>query len=264
MIRRVFVSDIHMNRGNVWLDSGQAEQFAKFLGYVADRANDIDQLILVGDIMDQWVWPCNDRPPSYSDIADANPYIMEKLRTLAQTKCVTYVIGNHDITITKDSIDNFGNEACPEIVFQLNYEQDGIHAEHGHRFNMYNAYDDANKLPLGHYISRLYAGKKDKERWQDKIADEVKNTAAGIHNPLVNAPLTCLALIMNIRETDPIEMVGCGTTTLSEIRQWYEDLPGRWEESHGPAGPIESVIQVGTNRLDAEAASLAKESKKGS
>jgi UDP-2,3-diacylglucosamine pyrophosphatase LpxH len=90
--------------------------------------------------MDDWVYPVGVQPPTYEDIANGaapRPQIIEKLRGIAQSRPVTYLVGNHDITITKNSVPNFGNRACPHIIFQGSYDMDGLWAEHGHQYDIW-------------------------------------------------------------------------------------------------------------------------------
>ena len=240
----------------------QAGNFAEFLKYIAGDGS-VEELILVGDMLDDWVYPIDLLPPQYSEIAAArqNPVIMDLLRQIAQdkTKSVTYLVGNHDMTMAKDLIANFGNGACANITFQEYYEtQDGILAQHGHQFSMYNASDPAHKLPMGHYISRLYASTGVRGRWQDEIAGALTNALKGVPNPFVNAPLSYLAGKLNINDGKPIVTIDGGPETLGGIRLMYEDLPVRWEKSNGLLGPIESALEETSEGLGLKAEDVAK------
>jgi len=264
MKRRVFVSDVHMSTGNSfdWLSSNQAAMFAQFLDYVADGASGIDELILVGDMMDDWVCPVDMLPKRFSEIAAKQSAIIGKLRTISQTKTVTYVTGNHDITIAKDSVLDFGNGQYKNIVFQEYYDQDGILTQHGHQFGMYNAYDPKNALPMGHYISRLYVTKGGKGRWQDEVSSGIKDILEDIPNPFVNAPLSYLAKEAGIDDDHRIVKVDGGLITLGGVRQLYADLPERWIKSNGILGPIESALEETPAGLDSEAENTAKKFQK--
>jgi len=274
MKKRIFVSDVHMSKGLSlddpshqydWLADAQAESFANFLKYTINDG--FDELILVGDVLDDWVYPIKVRPPHYADIAAArrNPAIMDLLKQIAQdkTKTVTYVVGNHDMTIKEYSIPDFGNGRGANIAFRQYYESsDGVLAQHGHQFGMYNAPDPDNLLPLGHYISRLYAnvtaGTGVQERWQGKIPGAVGGTIAGVLNPFVNVPLNHLAGQLGIDDSESIVTIDGGTVSLGDIRRIYADLPDRWVKSNGILGPIESALEETPMGLDSEAENLAK------
>jgi hypothetical protein len=77
MTRRVFVSDTHMSCGKSlgtkgeyeWFDKQDAANFLSFLAYL--QTYDFQELILLGDIIDDWLYPIDETPPSYEDIAKA-------------------------------------------------------------------------------------------------------------------------------------------------------------------------------------------------
>lgn len=265
MIRKVFVSDVHMSTGDHqydWLQPDQAKDFDGFLDYLAGGPDKVDELILVGDMFDDWVCPVDVLPKLFSDIAAKQTGIMTKLKTISERIPVTYVLGNHDMSITKDSILDFGNGRHANIVFKEYYEQDDILAQHGHQFGMYNAYDPENSLPLGHYISRLYASTKVPGRWQTRLAIALKGAVAGIPNPFVNAPLSYLAGQVGIDDDHRIVKVDGGIITLGGVRRLYADLPDRWIKSNGLLGPIESALEETPSGLTSEAENTAKKFQK--
>lgn len=261
MTRRVFVSDVHMSTADHpydWLQPDQAQRFLDFLDDLANGPDRVDELVLVGDMFDDWVCPVDVLPKRFSDIAAKQTGIVGRLKTISETKPVTYVLGNHDMSITKDSILDFGNGRHANIFFKEYYEQDGILAQHGHQFGMYNAYDPINSLPLGHYISRLYATAKIQERWQTKLGEALKNTLGGVPDPFVNAPLSYLAEQVDIDDDHRIVKVDGGIITLGEVRRLYADLPVRWIKSNGLLGPIESALEETPAGLTSEAENTAK------
>jgi UDP-2,3-diacylglucosamine pyrophosphatase LpxH len=168
-IKRVFVSDVHMSPGwsldskqgcyYDWFSRDQALQFVNFLKIMIDD-NTINDVVILGDLMDSWVYPIETQPPQYDKISNASHItdIMANLKELAQHKKVIYVIGNHDMTLMEGQFSNFRSTAFANITFQDFYKtDDGLYAEHGHQYSMYNAVDPKHELPIGHYISRLYA-----------------------------------------------------------------------------------------------------------
>jgi predicted MPP superfamily phosphohydrolase len=264
MSKRVFVSDIHIspglslddpNRCYDWLSVNQAAQFNAFLKYLIID-NTIQEMIILGDLMDGWVYPIETRPPGYDKIASAGHVIdiMDSLRKLAAEKKVTYVIGNHDMTLMEPQFESFRRNALAGISFRDFYETpDGLYAEHGHQYTMYNAVDPKHELPLGHYISRLAATVAERKQhfyinaeldMKFRTAENYEMDTKGfIRDPLVNAPLTFLENeLSNVDDHTPITTVEGGITTLAEIRQRYANLGLDWISKHGLLDGIRSVF----------------------
>jgi UDP-2,3-diacylglucosamine pyrophosphatase LpxH len=252
--KRVFVSDVHMSPGwsltnsqscYDWFNTKEATDFAKFLNsLIAD--NELQEVILLGDLMDAWVYPIEIQPPKYDKIAGAQHVqgIMTTLRELAAKKKVIYVMGNHDMTLVEAQFDNLRQTAFKNITFQEFYDtNDGLHAEHGHSFTMYNAIDPKHEVPLGHFISRLAATLAErKQHFYNSAEIESRFPSTSNYNvdalgmikdPLVNAPLTYLAdELGNVNDNTPITTVGGGIITLGEVRQQYSRLGIDWIASH--------------------------------
>ncbi|MGD0405955.1 MAG: metallophosphoesterase [Candidatus Bathyarchaeia archaeon] len=291
-IRRVFVSDVHMSPGLSlgslqgcydWFNLDESLKFEKFLAYLIDD-DSIQEVIFLGDIMDDWVYPIEIQPPKYDKIANATHIIkiMANLRTLAQRKKgnITYVMGNHDMTLIKGQFNNFRQSVFAGIKFQEFYETtDGIYAEHGHQYTMYNAVDPKHELPLGHYISRLAATiAQRKQRHYTSSDIEGRFSVVGnfeqdekkfigpkglIQDPLVNAPLSFLANELgNVNSDTPITMVNDGVITLREVRQQYAQLGIDWIKRHGLLDGLRSIWREAVG-LDGVASKIAtKRSKK--
>ncbi len=265
MITRVFVSDVHMSPGwslnsgkgrYDWLDADEAGNFAQFLAHLnSDTA--ISEVIFLGDILDEWVYPVDIQPPHYYQIVSADHIVpvMNNLRTLSENKPVVYVRGNHDMSITDDQFRTFRDLFFPNIAFRDFYETpDGIYAEHGHRYVMYNAPDPVreNKLPLGHYISRLAAtieARKGQRCRQSEVTEvlfpigkSVAKTHALAGDPLVNLPLSYLAnQLEGVDDATPIVTANGGSITLGEVREMYGNLSHEWAEEHGLLDPLHSI-----------------------
>ena len=170
----VFISDLHMNVIGPfsWLDK-HAVDLAGFLENVNSR-DDVSELIILGDLLDDWVMPIKQTPQSFADILGAN--YDNGLVPAFQEVCnntdiaVTYVTGNHDLLSfeqkNKDVIaDTFsGMNIISDSPGMGAYTKDNvIWAEHGHRYTLFNAPDTWSRtnghLPLGYFISRLAASK---------------------------------------------------------------------------------------------------------
>jgi UDP-2,3-diacylglucosamine pyrophosphatase LpxH len=170
--RIVFISDLHMNvdADYSWLkeNTGPLAQFLNNL-YIRE---DVAELVILGDLLDDWVCPVEDIPNTFKRILDAdhNKGIVQALRALCENDLikVTYVVGNHDMLSWMDDNRGLIQSYFPSLNIISNdpgmghYTIDNVvWTEHGHRYTMFNAPDIWSKpgshLPLGYFISRLAA-----------------------------------------------------------------------------------------------------------
>jgi hypothetical protein len=178
--KRIFISDIHMGDerglkpgGNlypyVWLYPPRTDMLADFLQTILESA-DVKELIILGDLFDQWVCPSDFDPTLYQQVVEAsqNLRIIEMLKQIDAHDEIAlyYVLGNHDMLLDKQ----FMTSLFPNIHFigpGANYwsriQVDGITAEHGNMFTMFCSPDTwshpGSRLPLGFFISRVVAYK---------------------------------------------------------------------------------------------------------
>ncbi|KAL9650942.1 hypothetical protein ABK040_015045 [Willaertia magna] len=142
------------------------------------------ELIINGDFLEQWLDKFNEKPKTFSEIISSQnlfglnmTHVFSQLSTLSENMKVTYILGNHDIFITKNEIKKI---LVPKYKFntknfRFRSDLDGpyypypfIRIEHGHFYDIYSARDPAqNIIPIGYYISRA-ATEKD-------IANKVTN-----------------------------------------------------------------------------------------
>jgi UDP-2,3-diacylglucosamine pyrophosphatase LpxH len=170
----IFISDLHMNvdANYSWLVH-HADNLAQFLNEVNTR-DDVAELVILGDLLDDWVTPVKTSPQSFSDVlaASNNAGIVAALQAVCNNPNikVTYVVGNHDMLSFEDA-----NKAVIADIFPgMNIisespglgaytKDDVIWAEHGHRYCLFNAPDiwshPGSHLPMGYFISRLAASK---------------------------------------------------------------------------------------------------------
>jgi UDP-2,3-diacylglucosamine pyrophosphatase LpxH len=196
--RRIFISDIHMgdkrsinsqkpHHPYCWFydESGSSvgdrpEMLTAFLNeYCAHKR--ISEVIILGDLFDEWICPSecdptdpsNPMPPSgkqFINVAEStqNKQVIAALTQLASKIRLKYMPGNHDMLAERTIIE----QILPNIEYvstQVDghpvYQADGIWAEHGHWYGLFNApYPDrsgsgfdASILPLGFFVSRLAA-----------------------------------------------------------------------------------------------------------
>lgn len=177
--KRIYIADIHMNAGlgwkkshnghpYEWLGPEEANRFAKFLEYLNDPKA-VREVVIIGDLMDDWVYPVDEEPPCLQEILDApiNKRIVQALRELSENEKinVVYLPGNHDMGVTEEFVNaNFEKMTFGGSTFHDSlYRTSRLRAEHGSAHAMFNApparYGAGIRLPLGYFISRVVATK---------------------------------------------------------------------------------------------------------
>lgn len=175
------LSDIHIgtNGPTSWYQKDYHEPYLKaiFDEIINGKkwAEEISELVLLGDIVDLWTYPAEGIPPSFDEIMRANPAIFGPSGSLSQVLTalkgnVTYVRGNHDMTITQADLDKIDNQN-----YKIKLCSDDIYIPqgsktlftHGHIFTMFNApYTNNNPiapLPVGHFVTRAIATWRSKQ-----------------------------------------------------------------------------------------------------
>jgi UDP-2,3-diacylglucosamine pyrophosphatase LpxH len=286
--KTVFVSDVHMGgspdydwlgRGNRLGGSEGRREFAEFLASV-ETDQTVAELVLVGDVLDNWVWPhLDEAPPTFNGIlnAEANQAVVTALQhLLAEGNVrVTYVQGNHDMDAWGDL------ESLLRSTFQgLDYEKTGIGrgplwAEHGSRHAMFTARDFANDpirgLPLGYFITRVNESRATKSLTEQTVGSVTRAAFEGFmesHNLAPEKGLTLTAWSADqaarVRESfitnrlagwvfaaivrwagrslsDTIVLPIDGTCTLGDIKERYQDLFRDWDERLGFSAALRAL-----------------------
>lgn len=266
--KRIYISDVHMNAGRgikpepgkhpyEWLDEAGANRLAEFLKDINNPA-EVKEIILLGDLMDNWVYPVHEIPPTFQEIIDAgiNKNIVRELKKLSQNKdlSILYFPGNHDMGLTKEDIDRnfpgmiFGGKAMHDSA----YRTGRLHAEHGSAYAMFNAPDAFNspgsRLPLGYFISRIVAtreyetGISDRHSWT--YADDIleilgpQKLAASIFEAVLEEA--------GLPEDTKINMPPKGgkpiTISASEVKEKYSSLYDQWQNHYGPGVAYKAIM----------------------
>jgi UDP-2,3-diacylglucosamine pyrophosphatase LpxH len=180
MSRKLFFSDCHISAGLglkadadnrypwEWLRDDTQDRLLAFLKWIGLRKTDnavpnfgkIDEIIMLGDMFDNWVFPHNIKPPTFSELmhtSNASRFI-DEINTISQSIPITYIPGNHDMTVTQNILNSF----LPKVSLgTLTYRNssDSLWAEHGHSWGLFNAPDPKRRdnLPLGYFVSRIVA-----------------------------------------------------------------------------------------------------------
>ena len=180
------ISDIHMGDGRSisegygWLIQNQ-DAVREFLA-LAGQSPDLKELVIAGDLFDEWVSPMITTPLGggteaefVASIARANPGIVSAMNDLVQggQVRVTYVPGNHDMLVQRAEVE----AVFPGILQARDASSKGLGAysppehpemvfEHGHRWDFFNAPDPISNqditgggsiLPPGFFVSKIAA-----------------------------------------------------------------------------------------------------------
>jgi UDP-2,3-diacylglucosamine pyrophosphatase LpxH len=163
---------MNVNANYSWLVD-HVPDLTQFLNEVNAR-DDVAELVILGDLLDDWVSPVKSLPQAFADIlADSNNAgIVAAFQTICRNPNikVTYVTGNHDLLSFEDQNKAMIANAFPgmNIISEspglgAYTKDDVIWAEHGHRYCLFNAPDTWSRtgghLPMGYFISRLAASK---------------------------------------------------------------------------------------------------------
>lgn len=239
--KRIFISDIHlsslerynardkMRRARFDPKNHQA-RLVNFLNKtILARESEIKDLVLAGDIFDDWVCPPDEAPPTFKEIFKSNPEIMKALREIASSEInFYYLAGNHDYSIKKSEIQS----EIPGVVFQKAYDdiQLKLHAEHGNKYVLFNKSHSgiASGRPIGYFITRLVEHMGGYvNRFQDLISysDDVIQLAAGKSN-FFSALIEALAERADVKE---IVMNSSGRKIpIKKVKKMYNPLAKKY------------------------------------
>jgi len=255
MAKRIFISDVHIGarrkpeNGRFTYDWFTEEKSQALMGFI-DCLNknkypggDVKEVILLGDVMDNWVCPHDEDPPTFDEIKKANSTLIESITALAYKDIdVYYMPGNHDMTVTKDFVDaNF-----PGVKFGGNLYKDSYQfgsrllAQHGNTYSLFNARDTINGtannfLPLGYYISRVYAtinAVTGKKAQQGEILKETWESLED-KDGIAEAAFDAFLRIAGLDDRTVIKMPnGYANVTAGEIKSRYRDLYTQWNKNN--------------------------------
>ncbi len=177
----LIISDLHIGKGrffkngqlNILEDFQEDERLVEFLDYYcSDQYYEKEvHLVLNGDILNflqidkegvfSHIITENDAVDMLDDIIKGHYSIFMALRKFLSTpnKKITYIVGNHDAAIEWEKVIIRLKEEIGSNLDVLNkIVVDGIHIEHGHRFEMINTVPKGKKFikgPTGEEILNL-------------------------------------------------------------------------------------------------------------
>ena len=163
---KIFISDLHLGDGSRTDDFHRDGEFLEFLEFVEGQAR---ELIILGDLLELW-------QADLDRVLIRHSKIINKLSSLRNKIKVTYVIGNHDyIPFVKFTDLGVG------ICLEYRDSEDGIVAEHGHRYDIFNRYKNplkSIKWPPGKQFALFIASLErlvhpDVDKWANKAMENL-------------------------------------------------------------------------------------------
>lgn len=175
----VVISDLHLGADLSYAEINiNLDPLKSFLEQIR-ISRSVKELVLNGDIIDEWFIPASVNPYNGNDqshfidrVANSNSNVVTKIRQIIQEGkiLVTYIPGNHDLTITSDNVNRLFpgiNQSRDADAQGLgNYSPSGLNLmaiEHGHRYNFFCAPDPFSNqdvapgtiLPPGYFLTRI-------------------------------------------------------------------------------------------------------------
>ena len=277
--KRIFISDTHISHvpkigsgkhDYTWLQEKDAAALTNFLIHLNTR-QDIEEVIFIGDLFDNWVIPVDIAPPTIDEIIISRTAngdnVLQALRALCRNSNIRVVClpGNHDMELTAEVVEkHFGSKSNPQkqgMVFggtaiwnsgSSVYRSSRLRAEHGSAHAMFNAPDPMNnpgsRLPLGYYLSRIVATKTcntgyGDRHWWTYVDDMLEAVGPDKFVSCVFEALleeACLPLdteiIMPHRNSQPVTVIA------QQISVKYENLYDQWKERVGAGMAFKSIL----------------------
>ncbi|MEI8005383.1 MAG: metallophosphoesterase [Bacteroidota bacterium] len=174
----VVISDIHLGADLAYAEINKnLKPLEKFLDRISISPN-VKELVIAGDLLDEWFVPATtntymgkDQADFVKRIAIANKEVIAALNRIIKGGkiLVTYVPGNHDLTITAENIATIlpGINQVRDKELGLGTYSPAAHPEiaieHGHRYNFFCAPDPVSNqdiapgtiLPPGYFFTRI-------------------------------------------------------------------------------------------------------------
>jgi len=174
----VVISDIHLGADLAYAECNKNLGALENLLKQIKVASNVKELVIAGDLLDEWFVPANidtyqgkDQADFVKRIAVTNKGVIDAFNSIIQEGKirVTYVPGNHDLTITAANIESILpgiNQARDAEQGLGTYSPPGcptIAIEHGHRYNFFCAPDPISNqdiapgtiMPPGYFYTRI-------------------------------------------------------------------------------------------------------------
>ncbi len=176
----VVISDLHLGADLAYAECKDNLGALEKLLQQIKAAPNVKELVIAGDLFDEWFVPATvntyqgkDQADFAKRIATANKVVFDALNNIIQDGniLVTYVPGNHDLAFTAANIESvlLGIHQVRDEVLGLGtyspVDYPKIAIEHGHRYNFFCAPDPFSNqdvapgtiLPPGYFFTRIGA-----------------------------------------------------------------------------------------------------------
>ncbi|KUG24719.1 hypothetical protein ASZ90_005463 [hydrocarbon metagenome] len=176
----VVLSDMHLGADLAYAEcNDNLPSLEKLLKQIKASPN-VKELVIAGDLLDEWFVPApintyqgKDQADFVQRIAVTNKGVIDAFKSIIDEKkiLVTYVPGNHDLTVTEASVGlilpGINQVRDPELglgtYYPAGYPEIAI--EHGHRYNFFCAPDPISNQdiapgtisPPGYFFTRIAA-----------------------------------------------------------------------------------------------------------
>lgn len=261
--KTVIVSDIHMSDGESysWFN-GQYSVDMEQMFYKIAEDGAVEELVLLGDAFDTWLYPLNIKPFNFEQIYSKweSTVIKALKQCVKNIDKVFFINGNHDMFVTQDDLKKISSRSkYVELITAADYNKNkSFHLEHGNHVDMFNAPDNSGdtigNYPLGFFITRMVCGVKDSDNIVSKIIELISNlsknyltskTDISMGRFLVNSIITCLELYTGITDDTPIHFaepeLDKEGITVGSIRNKYWSLYDVWLKKY-PAHILNTML----------------------
>jgi UDP-2,3-diacylglucosamine pyrophosphatase LpxH len=230
-------------------------------------APDVKEVVILGDLFDDWVIPTDITPlTNFSNICSnkRNEKVIENLKALAADPNVklAYVPGNHDMSMHAVDIPQmkgFMSSVFPGIrvicdnkVPLGSYNIGTLAAEHGNRYALFNAPDvwtnPHSFLPLGYFISRMVAYKVSKKGTKEdprKILFKFLKDFM-VHPDFIEDMFAAIADDAGLNADSDINLNGIdgypASGKVGEIGKAYRNLIRNWNNTQGKINITTAIL----------------------
>jgi UDP-2,3-diacylglucosamine pyrophosphatase LpxH len=260
--KTIVVSDIHMSNQSAysWFSDKNKEKFINFLGTLS-KDDQVNELIILGDFIDLWLYPLDIVPLTPQKIFDINPDVVQAIQACVENiPNVYYMNGNHDMELTEADLAPLSSGG--KSVRMLTTEEyskkynDKRHLEHGHMVDMFNAPDNSpdtlGGFSFGYYITRIVAQKETGAHTEimGKLADLVQKLhtshislgsevtlGSSFGHFFISAIITALELYTGVNDKTQIRYsdpdLDKKNYTVGDLRDHYGSLFDTWFKNWG-------------------------------
>ncbi len=257
----VFISDTHIgdNTPTTWYQAKHHQAYlSALIDHVIAQASQVAEVVILGDFVDFWVYPPDRRPPSFAQIAAANPAMLGPGGKFAQLLTalegrVTLVAGNHDMGITQADLNLLRDSRGRSIRLA----SDGAYLPaaaggrivcgHGHESTIFNAPDHDTgfaPLPAAHFICRAVAWMMSRRLGPGRTVAElpgqgapnsmdISALAGAVDANFVTAGFNYIQKATGMPWDEPIILPDGRITSLAQGKAMYATLWARWTAKMG-------------------------------